>query len=110
MKAWGLKTSMSPIFSPVPMSLMGTPSSSLMVMTMPPRAVPSSLARMRPVTATALLNSRGLIDGVLAGGGVKDQKCFVGGAASQFALNDAVDLFQLFHQMGFVCAGGLPCR
>ena len=41
----------------MPISLIGTFSSSLIVITMPPLAVESSLARIRPLIATACLNS-----------------------------------------------------
>ncbi len=52
-KAAASKATMSSSPSPVPMSSMGRPSSSQMARTMPPLAVPSSLARKTPVTPTA---------------------------------------------------------
>ena len=79
-----------------------------MAMTMPPLAVPSSLARKMPVTWTALWNILGLADGVLAGGGVEDEQHFVRGAGHAL-LDDAADLGQLAHQvvLGVQAAGGV---
>jgi hypothetical protein len=56
-KASGSKASRSSNCSPVPMYRTGRPSASLMPNTAPPRAVPSSLATISPVTCTAPVNS-----------------------------------------------------
>ena len=50
-----------------------------MATTMPPLAVPSSLARKMPVTWTALRNSSAWRMAFLSGGGVEDEEDFVGG-------------------------------
>ena len=56
-KDCGSNSAMSSGFSPKPMNLTGMSSWSLIAMTMPPRAVPSSLARKMPVTLIASVNS-----------------------------------------------------
>ena len=92
----------------MPTNLTGRSSWWRMAMTMPPLAVPSSLARKMPVTLDGLEEFLGLADGVLAGGGVEDEEDFVGGAGD-LLVDDAADLGQLAHQvvLGLEAAGGV---
>ncbi len=77
-------------------------------MTMPPLAVPSSLARKMPETWTALRNSSAWRMAFLAGGGVEDEDDFVGGTGNAF-FDDAADLGEFAHQvvLGVEAAGGV---
>ena len=54
-----------------------------MATTMPPLAVPSSLVRTMPVTPADCGEVAGLLEAVLAGGGVHDEEDFVGGAGDE---------------------------
>ena len=70
----GWKTSSASVFSPVPMNLTGTPVTALMESAAPPRASPSILVRIRPVTGTASDERLGDRDGLLADHRVDDEQ------------------------------------
>ena len=53
----GWKTSSASVFSPVPRNLTGTPVTAEIERAAPPRASPSILVRMSPVTGTAATNA-----------------------------------------------------
>ena len=53
----GWKTSSASVFSPVPRNLTGTPVTAEIDSAAPPRASPSILVRIRPVTGTAATNA-----------------------------------------------------
>ena len=59
--SWGEKSRISVSFSPTPTNLIGSFSSSTILMTLPPLAVPSSLERNIPVKPENFKNSRAWI-------------------------------------------------
>ena len=104
----GSNGAMSCNFSPVPTYLMGRPSSDATAKTMPPRAVPSSLVRMTPLTPESCDELLGLDESVLAGSGVHYQQHFMG-CLRVVLLQDLHDLLQLLHQveLGMQATGGI---
>ena len=67
--------------------------------TMPPLAVPSSLVSTRPVSPTASWNIRACCEPVLAGGRLEHHQRLVG-RAGQLAVDHALELDQLVHEVG----------
>ena len=70
----GWKTSSASVFSPVPRNLTGRPVTALIESAAPPRASPSILVRMRPVTRHRGRERLGDGDGLLAGHRVDDEQ------------------------------------
>ena len=70
----GWKTSRASVFSPVPRNLTGTPVTAAIDSAAPPRASPSILVRMSPVTGHGRDERLGDGDGLLAGHRVDDEE------------------------------------
>ena len=83
------------------MAWIGRPNFSAAATSTPPRAVPSSLVMIRPVTPAALAEHLDLRKRVLAGGCVEHEQDIVRRFGVE-AAEHAADLGQLLHQMGLV--------
>ena len=70
----GWKTSRASVFSPVPRNFTGRPVTALIESAAPPRASPSILVRMRPVSGRVAVERLGHGDGLLAGHRVDDEQ------------------------------------
>ena len=98
----GWNCSSASSFSPVPTNLIGTPVTSRSDSAAPPRASPSILVRITPVSGTWLLKALGDAHGFLAGHRVGDQQRLV-------RADLAGDRLELVHQLvvDLQAAGGV---
>ena len=98
----------SSAFSPTPIAWIGRPNFSAAATSTPPRAVPSSLVMIRPVTPGALAEHLDLRKRVLAGGRIEHEQDVVRRFRVE-AAEHAADLGQFLHQVRLVleAAGGV---
>ena len=98
----GWKRSKSSSRSPVLANAMGLPTTPLTDSAAPPRASPSSLVRMTPLSSSVVVERLGRGDGVLADHGVDDQERVV-------RLRRRRDVTDLVHELGVdgQAAGGV---